>query len=191
MSVLTLMPPDAELDVHVEEERDLAGGCAAAVFDSPRRTYRYLLTRIWDPTIPPAVFIMLNPSTASADQDDPTIRRIAGSTGFARREGAGGLIVVNLFALCSTNPERLRRHHDPVGRYNALFVGHAVRQSSLVVAAWGCGGVLADRGWYMARSLRAVGVRLKAFKVTSTGQPGHPLYVPGDAPLIDYLPEGP
>ncbi|MEW2393131.1 DUF1643 domain-containing protein [Streptomyces venezuelae] len=189
MSVLTLMPPDTELDVHVEQHTDLAGGIAAAVFDSPRRTYRYLLTRIWDPTVPPAVFVMLNPSTASADQDDPTIRRIAGPNGFARREGAGGVIVVNLFALCSTNPERLRHHDDPVGPYNALFVRQAVREAGLVVAAWGGGGVLANRGLDMAHALHKVGVRLKAFKVTSTGQPGHPLYVPADAPLLDYLPE--
>lgn len=196
MSALTLTPPNAQLDVHVEEERDLAGGCAAAVFDSPRRTYRYLLTRIWDPAIPPAAFIMLNPSTASADQDDPTIRRIAGSTGstgstgFARREGAGGVIVVNLFALCSTNPERLRTHPDPVGRHNALFVRQAVQEADLVVAAWGAGGVLGGRGVDMGRALVKAGVRLKALRLTSTGQPGHPLYVPGDAPLIDYLPEG-
>ncbi|MFI2620461.1 DUF1643 domain-containing protein [Streptomyces sp. NPDC018584] len=189
MSALTLMPPDTGLDVHVEQQADLAGGIAAAVFDSPRRTYRYLLTRIWGPAVPPAVFIMLNPSTASADKDDPTIRRIAGPKGFARREGAGGVIVVNLFALCSTNPERLRRHHDPVGPYNALFVRQAVREASLVVAAWGGGGVLANRGFDMARSLHAMGVRLKALNVTSTGQPGHPLYVPNDAPLIDYQPE--
>lgn len=187
MSVLTLMPPDVELDVHVEEERDLVGGCAAAVFDSPRRTYRYLLTRIWDPTVSPAVFIMLNPSTAGADQDDPTVRRIVR---FARDWDKGGVIVVNLFALCSTDPDRLRTHPDPVGRHNALFVRQAVQETDLVVAAWGAGGVLGDRGADMGRALVKAGVRLKALRLTSTGQPGHPLYVPSDTELIDYLPEG-
>lgn len=194
MSVLTVMPPDTELDVHVEQERDLAGGVAAAVFDSRARTYRYLLTRIWDPTVKPAVFIMLNPSTADAFQDDATIRRLIGTPGgdpgFARRAGAGGVIVVNLFALCSTDPKRLRTHHDPVGRYNALFVHQAVRQADLVVAAWGAGGVLGNRGDDMGAALVRAGVRLKALRLTSTGQPGHPLYVPADTELIDYLPEG-
>lgn len=189
MSVPTLMPADTELDVHVEQKQDLAGGLAAAVFDSKAREYRYLLTRIWDPTVPPVVFVMLNPSTASADEDDPTVRRLAGPNGFARRWGRGGIIVVNLFALCSTNPERLRRHHDPVGRYNAVFVRQAVHQADLVVAAWGGGGVLANRGLDMARSLRASGVVLKALRVTSTGQPWHPLYVPADQELVDYVPE--
>jgi len=188
VSVLTLMPPNMELDVRVEQQTDLQGGVtAAAVFDSAARRYRYLLTRIWDPSIPPAVFVMLNPSTAGADQDDPTVRRIVR---FARDWGKGGVIVVNLFALCSTNPERLRTHPDPVGRHNAVFVRQAVRQADLVVAAWGAGGVLAGRGVDMARSLVRAGVALKALKFTSTGQPGHPLYVPADTVLRDYVVEG-
>lgn len=52
--------------MHVEQKQDLAGGLAAAVFDSQARVYRYLLTRIWDPSRPAAVFLMLNPSTADA-----------------------------------------------------------------------------------------------------------------------------
>lgn len=190
MSVLTLMPPDAGLDVHVDQRSDLAGGIQAAVFDQPEplATYRYLLTRIWDPTVQPAVWIMLNPSTASADADDPTIRRI---TAFSRAWGKGGVIVVNLFALRATDPAKLRTHHDPVGRYNASFVDRATTMSDLTVAAWGAGGSLADRGPTMARALTDRGVRLRALRLTSTGQPGHPLYVPADTQLIDYQPEIP
>lgn len=190
MSVTTLMPADTDLDVHVEQVEDLAGGTAAAVFDSKRREYRYLLTRIWDPSLLPAVFLMLNPSTAGADADDATVRRLSSSpNGFARRWGKGGVIVVNLFALCSTDPARLRTHRDPVGFYNGVFVRQAVQQADLVVCAWGAGGVLAGRGVDMARSLHASDVRLKALGFTSTGQPRHPLYVPGDAELVDYVPE--
>jgi hypothetical protein len=178
-----MMPTDTELSVHVEQKEDLAGGLAAAVFDSPRKTYRYLLTRIWDPAKGLAAFVMLNPSTAGAEQDDATVRRIVH---FARDWGKGGLVVVNLFALCSTNPERLRTHADPVGRYNPLFVRQAVKQADLVVAAWGGGGVLGNWGVDMARSLHEAGVHLKAFKFTSTGQPGHPLYLPKGAALQPY-----
>jgi hypothetical protein len=101
VTVLTMMPSDTELSVHVEQRQDLAGGLSAAVFDSTAREYRYLLTRIWDPAVKPVVFLMLNPSTADAFEDDPTSRRC---TGFAKREGAGGLVVVNLFGLRSTDP---------------------------------------------------------------------------------------
>lgn len=186
VSVLTLMPSDTELDVHVEQQQDLAGGIAAAAFDSPARIYRYLLTRIWDPTIPPAVFLMLNPSTADAMDDDATIRRLAGPNGFARREGAGGLVVVNLFAVCSTDPRVLRHHPDPVGPLNDVFIRRATGGASTVVAAWGAAGVEHGRGARVTQTLRDRGVRLRCLGTTSTGQPRHPLYLPGAAALEPY-----
>lgn len=189
MSALAVkLLPDGELDVLLEQENTLAGVTAAAVFDRSR-TYRYLLTRIWDPSLPIAVFLMLNPSTADAMADDPTIRRLAGENGFARRWGRGGIAVVNLFALRSTDPAKLRHHKDPVGPHNASFVQHAVRQSDLVVAAWGGPGVLGGRGDAMALALQAAGVPLKAFGFTRSRQPLHPLYLPGNAQLVDYVPE--
>jgi hypothetical protein len=179
------MLPDTELDVVVEQRQDLAGGTAAAVFDSAR-TYRYLLTRIWDPSRSPAVFVMLNPSTADAFVEDPTIRRLAGQNGFARREGAGGVVVVNLFALRSTDPRALLRHPDPIGRYNDAFIRQSINGGGVVVAAWGAAGVTGDRGREVARYLEARGVPVQCLGRTSTGQPRHPLYVPGDAALEAY-----
>lgn len=187
MSVPTLMPADTELDVYVEQQTDLAGGISAAVFDSKARTYRYLLTRIWDPTIAPAVFLMLNPSTADAMEDDATIRRLAHpKTGFARRMGAGGLVVVNLFALCSTDPRALRHHPDPVGPLNDAFIRQATDRASTVVAAWGAAGVEHGRGARVAEVLRGRRVPLHCLGQTSTGQPRHPLYLPSGAALEPY-----
>lgn len=185
-SALTLMPSDTELDVHVDQREDLAGGFAAAVFDSKAREYRYLLTRIWDPTTPPVVFLMLNPSTADALEDDATIGRLAGSKGFARRLGAGGLVVVNLFALCSTDPRALRHHPDPVGPLNDVFIRQATAGASVVVAAWGAAGVEHGRGARVAETLRRRGIALHCLGQTSTGQPRHPLYLPGAAVLEAY-----
>lgn len=186
MSVLALMPPINEVSVHVEQQEDLAGGIAAAVFDSPARVYRYLLTRIWDPAVPPAVFLMLNPSTADALEDDNTIRRLAGPNGFARRMGAGGLVVVNLFALCSTDPRVLRHHPDPVGPLNDAFIRRATHRADTVVAAWGAAGVEHGRGARVTETLRGRRVALHCLGRTSTGQPRHPLYLPGAAVLEPY-----
>ena len=183
MSVLTLMPSDTELSVHVDQKEDLAGGLAAAVFDSPAREYRYLLTRIWDPAVKPAVFVMLNPSTADALEDDPTIRRC---TTFARREKAGGLVVVNLFGLRSTDPRALLHHHDPVGRHNDAFLRQATDQSDTVICAWGAAGVTGDRGREVTQALTSRGVRLHCLGRTSTGQPRHPLYLLRTAALEPY-----
>jgi len=185
VSVLTLMPTDTEMDVHVEQKQDLTGAIAAAVFDDTR-TYRYLLTRIWDPSRKPMVVVMLNPSTADAFTDDPTIRRLAGEKGFARRERAGGLVVVNLFALRSTNPAALLRHPDPVGKYNDLFIRRATSLAGTVVAAWGAQGVQDGRGAAVAASLVQRRVPLSCLGMTATGQPRHPLYLPGVAPLQPY-----
>jgi hypothetical protein len=64
-------------------------------------TYRYRLTKTWDRSQPQVTWVMLNPSTATADTDDPTIRRVVG---FSRRWGFGSAVVVNLFALRATQP---------------------------------------------------------------------------------------
>src|SRR3954470_11499675 len=77
-------------------------------------TWRYRLTRYWGPgsMLP---FVMLNPSTADDEVDDPTIRRCMG---FARREGLGGIVVANLYALRATYPKSLALHPDPDGPGN-------------------------------------------------------------------------
>lgn len=187
MTAQTLETPQQYgLDVVVDVEDTVDGLAAAAVFDTSR-TYRYLLTRIWDPTRPLAVWLMLNPSTADALTDDRTIGRCKA---FSRDLGRGGIAVVNLFALRSTDPAKLRDHPDPVGPHNGRFVRQTVRESDLVIAAWGAGGVLGNRGPDMARALAKAGVRLKTLGITATGQPKHPLYVAGDTPLVDYAPEG-
>ncbi|MEU1078203.1 DUF1643 domain-containing protein [Streptomyces sp. NPDC005878] len=180
---LPLIPP-GQYDLRVDRVRDPdTGQCGTAVFDR-HRVYRYLLTRVWTPDAPLAVYVMLNPSTASALEDDPTIRRCIG---FARREGTGGLVVVNLFALRATNPQALRDHKEPVGRCNDAFIRQAVRTAGgPVIAAWGAGGVLHDRSEHVMRMLRKGPRPLQCLGVTATGQPRHPLYLAGNTALRSY-----
>ncbi len=73
--------------------------------------YRYRLTRRWGDG-PLLSFIMLNPSTADAEVDDPTIRRCMG---FARRDGYGGIVVGNLYAFRTTKPKALFAADNPLG----------------------------------------------------------------------------
>src|SRR5712664_2208515 len=77
--------------------------------------YRYWLRRHWDAELPPVCFVMLNPSTADAERDDPTIRRCCG---FSRRWGYGGIVVVNLYAFRTSDPCCLRNAVHPVGPEN-------------------------------------------------------------------------
>lgn len=139
-------------------------------------TYRYRLWRTWDSRKPPLVFCMLNPSTADAEQDDPTVARCSER---ARRLGYGGLEVVNLFALRSTDPKALYGHADPVGPKNDSAILSAAERGN-VVCAWGNHGKLQGRDKAVLALLRAAGLPALALKVSKDGHPSHPLYLSYD-----------
>ncbi len=151
----------------------------AATFDATG-TYRYSLIRTWEPSLPHVCFVMLNPSVADAERDDPTIRRCLG---FARMWGYGSLEVVNLFAFCATRPTILFRATDPIGSANDHYIREAVVHASLVVAAWGNHGSRQGRTAEVLPLLRSP----YCLGVTAVGQPCHPLYLRSDrllSPLI-------
>lgn len=149
---------------------------------SPCGLYRYRLSRTWEPEKLPLVWIMLNPSTADAEIDDPTIRRCVG---FSKREGAGGLEVLNLFALRATNPDALLSAADPIGPDNDEWIREILHPHSRVICAWGAHGSLRDRASSVVRRLRDSGINLQALGLTAHRQPKHPLYIKGDTPLVE------
>ena len=168
----------------VVDQRTHALGTDLATF-SPDRVYRYLLTRTWGAG-PTAAWIMLNPSTADAFADDPTIRRCVA---FSRREGCGSLIVTNLYSLRATDPAALLDHPDPVGPLGDQYLTAPARlHAGLVIAAWGTGGASGGRGSSAAALLRDIGVQLHCLGTTKDGHPKHPLYVRGDTPIERYAP---
>jgi hypothetical protein len=155
---------------------------ATATFNVTR-THRYQLTRTWDRDRAPMVFVMLNPSTADAFVPDPTITRCLG---FARRENTGDLVVVNLFALRSTDPSVLDGHPNPIGHSNDRFLIESVQDAAVVVAGWGVPGQLGDRDREVAGLLAERGVELMCLGRNKDGSPKHPLYVRADQPLEPY-----
>lgn len=150
---------------------------------SPDGVYRYSLGRDWSDE-PRMTFIMLNPSTANAIEDDPTIGRCMS---FARREGAGGINVVNLFALRATKPVALQQHSDPVGPENNKAILAALHRSEWIVAAWGAHKFASERAALTRSQLRADRRVLLCLGTTKDGHPRHPLYVPNSQPLVRYL----
>ena len=110
---------------------------------SDDRVYRYSLWRCWNPSQPYVMFVGLNPSTADEKDDDPTIRRCIG---FCKSWGFGGLYMLNLFALRSTDPKLLKSHTDPVGADNNRALSMYAEASAWVIAAWGTHGALLGRG---------------------------------------------
>lgn len=144
---------------------------------SPCGRYRYALWRRWDPAGKYAVFIGLNPSTADAEHDDPTIKRCID---FAKRWGYSGLAMVNLFAFRATQPKDMMAAKDPVGPDNDKWLQHASKDAGVVVAAWGAGGGHLGRDQEVARMFQG---HLMALKKLKGGRPGHPLYVSGETQL--------
>ncbi len=154
---------------------------------SPCGKYRWWLRRSWDLSKRTAVFVMLNPSTADASVDDPTIRRCVN---FAKNWGYGGLNVVNLFALRATDPaELLTSDVDPIGPGNYELILEQARPSEVMVAAWGSKvpKQLASHVDRVEKALVRRGAVVMCLKKNKDGSPGHPLYVPGTAGLIPYL----
>lgn len=148
-------------------------------------TYRYVLTRqLSTPLrwVRPALFIMLNPSTADAVNNDPTIRRCIS---FAEREACTTLTVVNLFALRATDPKELKKHADPVGPLNDKFIEAQItkhRMGGIIVAAWGAHPMAKERADWFFRNYSGI----KCLGTTNNGSPRHPLYVKSQQQFVEW-----
>lgn len=156
---------------------------------SPDGLYRYSLERWWGGV--GVVFVMLNPSVADADTDDPTIRRCVG---FARSWGYSGVVVVNLFAYRETHPKRLLEAYQAgvdvvgVGNNDSILAAVGTPSSSrfsdrrMVVLAWG--GINPRLRWRVREVehllIKAAGVKMHCLGCTAGGEPRHPLMLPAN-----------
>ncbi|MFT3819806.1 MAG: DUF1643 domain-containing protein [Rubrivivax sp.] len=140
--------------------------------------YRYSLWRQWGPG-DQVMFVGLNPSTADATLDDPTVRRCIG---FARAWGYGGLVLTNLFAWRATSPRDMMAADDPVGPDNDRVLRSAYAKAALTVATWGAFGSHGGRH----DAVREMLPRLHCLRLTKGGHPGHPLYLPGGLRPVEW-----
>ncbi|WP_164660840.1 DUF1643 domain-containing protein [Tropicibacter sp. Alg240-R139] len=136
--------------------------------------YRYSLTRIWDPSGGKVLFVMLNPSTATEVQNDPTVERCERR---ARALGFGAFQVTNIFAWRDTDPRKMRAAADPVGPENDTTILAGVDWADQVVAAWGTHGEHLDRGPAVEQLLRGTQNPVFHLGLTKAGHPKHPLYI--------------
>jgi hypothetical protein len=118
--------------------------------------------------------VMLNPSIANADQNDPTVERCQRR---AMKMGFGGLRVVNIFGLVSTDPAALYQVDDPVGPDNDAAILEAVKDAGMVICAWGKHGAHVDRAREVVALLRQAGISPNCLALNADGSPKHPLYV--------------
>lgn len=157
---------------------DLEESVGTAVF-SPCRTWRYSLTRVWDPKRDTVAFIGLNPSTADETVNDPTVRRCIG---FARSWGYGQMIMLNLFGFRATDPRVMKRAADPVGPGNDAAL-RDLTDGIETIAVWGAHGNWLKRDYHV---LDLVGP-VKCLGTTKEGFPRHPLYLRADLVPEPYM----
>ena len=148
--------------------------------------FRYRLGRRWDATCEVLAYVMLNPSTADAEQDDATIRRCIG---FAKAHGFGGIEVVNLYAYRATKPADLRKAGYPVGPENDAHIESVARHAGTVCVAWGSNVAGLERPQIVLPMLRNLGVQPMCLNITKSGFPSHPLMLPATCRLMPFTAE--
>ena len=146
---------------------------SVAVYSDCER-YRYTLTREWDPNGQRVMFVMLNPSTATEVQNDPTVERCERR---ARTLGFGAFRVCNIFAWRDTDPKALRLAEDPTGPANDAAIREGCAWADEVICAWGTHGALGNRGPRVEQLIRETGCELYHLGLTKDGHPKHPLYI--------------
>ncbi|MEJ6390234.1 DUF1643 domain-containing protein [Gymnodinialimonas ulvae] len=156
------------------EREHLKGDAASVAVYSPCERYRYALTRVWDAEGRRALFIMLNPSTATELQNDPTVERCERR---ARALGFGAFRVLNIFAWRATDPRDMRAAADPVGPENDAAIMGSLEWADAVICAWGTHGAHRGRGPEVAAMLRKAEVPLMHLGLSKAGHPKHPLYI--------------
>ncbi|MFT5744112.1 MAG: hypothetical protein ACI86S_002191 [Paracoccaceae bacterium] len=163
----------------------IKGDAPSTAVYSPCESYRYSLDRVWDPAGRKVLFVMLNPSTATEVQNDPTVERCERR---ARALGFGGFCVTNIFAWRDTDPRKMRAAADPVGPANDDTIREWAAWADQVIAAWGAHGEHLGRGLAVKTLLRATGQPLFHLGLTKAGHPKHPLYIAYTQQPVPWLP---
>jgi len=152
----------------------IKGDAPSVAVYSDCEKYRYSLTRTWDAQGGKVLFIMLNPSTATEVQNDPTVERCERR---ARTLGFGAFRVTNIFAWRDTDPRAMRAADDPVGPENNRTISEGCDWADQIVAGWGTHGAHLEQGAKIARVLAATGREIRHLGLTKGGHPKHPLYI--------------
>jgi hypothetical protein len=126
---------------------------------------------------------MLNPSTADEAKLDPSCTR---ARVYAEKWGYGGLIVTNLFSFRETNPQKMKAAPDPIGPGNDAAILRAAKEAAIVVCAWGNHGAHNGRSSEVMDFLKNGKIALHVLRLNGSGEPAHPLYLPGNLRPVSY-----
>lgn len=145
--------------------------------------YRFSLWRIWDESKPLVMLIGLNPSTANAQSDDPTIRRVRA---ISKSLGFGGVYMCNCFSYIYTNPDFLKSETLDAMMRNAEILKRVAESCADIIFAWGNFPIV--REMEIDKKLSAAFPNAKALFINKNGSPKHPLYCKTETQPIRFNP---
>ena len=129
-------------------------------------------------------FVGLNPSTATHDTPDPTVKRCMKR---AKGMGYSTMYMLNLFSYRATDPKAMKAHKWPTTAWTDQLMLSPLSGSKMVVLCWGNHGAHQRRSdQFLARHRSKLMGKSFSFKITKQGQPGHPLYLPSNQPLTRH-----
>lgn len=163
----------------IKKEHVASDGTRSWAVYSACEKYRYALRRDWADGNRRLLFVMLNPSTATELENDPTVHRCEMR---ARMHGYSGFTVLNIFAYRATQPTDMKAQADPVGPENDAFIVAQLQEPETadVICAWGTHGAYKDRGTRVLELFDKAKVTPKVLRLSKQGHPCHPLYLPYD-----------
>lgn len=152
---------------------------STAIYGGHQQCYRYALRREWQHDAPKLMWLMMNPSVATEFGDD---RTVAKCQRYARNWGYGSIFIGNSFAYRCTDQKRLTEIEDPIGPENDQHLLQMAQDADLVLLAYGSPQIrtLRQRGTDVALMLERHGITLHSLRLSKTGRPEHPLYLPAD-----------
>jgi hypothetical protein len=149
---------------------------------SPCKKYRLQLWRLWDDQLPIIMFLMLNPSSADAHNDDPTIRRCVN---FTKNWGYGGFYIGNLYPLISSKPKLLLESLSVSHSENKLNLDEMAEKCDKIICAWGNFEIVKKLG---IPNDFLIDYKNKLYYISKSKNetPKHPLYLKSSLKLKKY-----
>lgn len=148
-------------------------------FVTPCGRFRTWLTRRWAHGGKTLLWVMLNPSTADADNDDQTLLKCVA---ISQHNGFNALCVVNLYDYRATEIRELKKAGYPRSAAWLATIRQKLLESDSTVVAWGASAV----PYHAAYMIQYLSDFRPVYRValTKSGQPGHPLYLPTKTALV-------
>jgi hypothetical protein len=138
------------------------------------------------------LWVMFNPSAATALELDNTIRKVRE---FSRRWGFGRFLVGNLFARRGTDPRELvalaKAGEDIIGARNDACLLRMAGMADRIVVAWGGLGSLSKALRARERQAAVLDMLQRhgdvyALSINNDGSPAHPLFMAYETPLETF-----